>query len=63
MNNYKLLCAILAASLAVSLSRDRQVRGLYLKYSTLVRRRAQALADAWTRPLELPHEPQTGTRT
>jgi hypothetical protein len=48
----KILCFILAASLAVSLSRDQQVRGLYRKYSNRFRRRAKALADAWTRPLE-----------
>jgi hypothetical protein len=61
VNGYKILCAILAASLAASLSRDRQVRALCHKRFTRVRRRAQALADAWSRDLEPSNQPETGS--
>lgn len=62
MTKYKILCVLLAAGLAVSLSREPRIRELYRKYTTRARRRARALADAWTRPLDSTSEPQGGAR-
>ena len=62
MTKDKVLCALLAAGLAVALSREPRIRELYREYSTRARRRAQALADAWTRPLNASSEPQGGAR-
>lgn len=52
MTKDKALCALLAAGLAVTLSREPHIRKLYREYSSRIRRRAQALADAWMRPLD-----------
>ena len=62
MTRYKILCALLATGLAVSLSREPRIRELYRDYSTRARRRARALADAWTRPLDLSGQPEGGNR-
>ncbi len=62
MTKDKFLCALLAAGLAVALSREPRIRELYREYSTRFQRRAQALADAWTRPLDSTGEPQGGAR-
>ena len=62
MTKDTVLCVLLAAGLAVALSREPRIRELYREYSTRARRRAQALADAWTQPLDSPTQPQGGPR-
>jgi hypothetical protein len=52
MTRYKIFCALLAVGLAVSLSREPRIRELCREHSIRARRRAKALADAWTRPLD-----------
>jgi len=61
MNKSKILCVLLSVALAVSLSRDQQIRGLYRKYSNRFRRRAKALADAWVRPMDSLDYPAKGS--
>ena len=62
MTKYKILCALLATGLAVSLSREPRIRELYRDYSTRARKRARALADAWTEPLDYSSQSKGGAR-
>lgn len=60
MTKEKALCALLAAGLVLALSREPRLRELCHEYSTRFRRRVQALAHAWMRPLDTSNQPEGG---